>query len=95
MPLPTSFDKLIELPARKASKPTSRTGPVRAQRIPIADDRRTIVTLHHHEVIIRRKDPLYKAVSILESVFLVTSSLSLVAVSGATIVWAAATVGVI
>lgn len=76
-----------------AGKPVTKKPSPR--RIHINGDQRTVVTLHHHEVVIRRQDPFYKVVSVLESVFLVTSSFSLIVASGAISVWAATMVGVI
>lgn len=46
------------------------------------------ITLHSHRIIIERQTPVYKAIAALEGLFLVASSLLMISLSGATVVYA-------
>ena len=48
----------------------------------------TIITLHSHRIIIERQDNLYKTLAVLEGVLLVASSLFMISLSAASIIFA-------
>lgn len=49
---------------------------------------KTTITIHRHQIIVERKDNLYKVVSTVENILLVASSALLVGVSGAAVMFA-------
>lgn len=59
------------------------------QAVPVADDEETtVITLHTHKIIIERQDNLYKTLAFLEGILLLTSSLLMISLSAAAIVFA-------
>lgn len=59
------------------------------QAVPVTeDDETTVITLHTHKIIIERQDNLYKTLAFLEGILLLTSSLLMISLSAAAIVFA-------
>ena len=59
-----------------------------------ADVDRTIITLHKHEVIIERQDFLYRTISVVENALVIASSVFLVGISAASVIFALSTMAI-
>lgn len=57
-----------------------------------AEVEHTTITIHKHQIVIERKDSLYRLVSIIENVFVVASSVLLVGVSASVVAFALSTI---
>lgn len=53
---------------------------------------RTVITLHKHQVIIERQDGLYRTLSVVENILLIASSVFLMAISAASVLFALSTI---
>ena len=56
----------------------------------VAYDDETHIVIHSHKIIIQRQTGIYKTFAVLEGVFLITSSLFMISLSGLSIVFALA-----
>jgi hypothetical protein len=53
-----------------------------------ADVNRTVITMHKHEIIIERSDPLYRSLTIVENALIICSSVLLMGVSASSVLFA-------
>jgi hypothetical protein len=49
---------------------------------------RTVITLHKHQIIVERQDSLYRALSVVENILVITSSLFFISVSATSVFFA-------
>lgn len=54
---------------------------------------RTVITLHSHQIVIERQDGLYRTFSIVENILLIASSIFLISISAASVLFALSAIG--
>ncbi len=77
---------------RASLKESMPTSPLTAlyESVPVSSttNNPAIITIHTHKIIVAREGKFYRFLSVLESITLVAASLSLISLSGASIVFA-------
>jgi hypothetical protein len=79
------------MPTRNNNASSSPSRPVTKlhEAVPVTTAEETaVITLHSHRIIIERQDNLYKTLAVLEGVLLVASSLFMISLSAASIIFA-------